>query len=61
MRRTVFTGGRLFDGTGAPAGDGDIVIADGRVVEVDPVLTATRASTVAARPSFPASSTATCM
>ena len=34
MRRTVFTGGRLFDGTGAPAGDGDIVIADGRVVEV---------------------------
>ncbi|MEP6461907.1 MAG: amidohydrolase family protein [Frankiaceae bacterium] len=36
MMRTVFTGGRIFDGTGlAPA---DIVIADGRIVEVGPGL-----------------------
>jgi imidazolonepropionase-like amidohydrolase len=34
MTRTVFTGGRLFDGTGATIGAADVVIADGRIVEV---------------------------
>jgi imidazolonepropionase-like amidohydrolase len=34
MTRIVFSGGRLFDGTGAPPADGDVVIADGRIVEV---------------------------
>jgi imidazolonepropionase-like amidohydrolase len=32
--RTVFTGGRVFDGTGAEPADGDVVIEDGRIVEV---------------------------
>ena len=34
MTRTVFGGGRVFDGTGAALADGDVVIEDGRVVEV---------------------------
>ena len=34
MTRTVFQGGRVFDGTGAALADGDVVIEDGRVVEV---------------------------
>jgi imidazolonepropionase-like amidohydrolase len=32
--RTVFHGGRVFDGTGSPAADGDVAIEDGRIVEV---------------------------
>ena len=32
--RTVFHGGRVFDGTGAAPADGDVVIEDGRIVEV---------------------------
>jgi imidazolonepropionase-like amidohydrolase len=34
MTRIVFSGGRLFDGTGAPPAVGDVVIADGHIVEV---------------------------
>ena len=34
MGRTVFRGGRLFDGTGAAPSDGDVVIEDGRILEV---------------------------
>ncbi|KAA2261641.1 amidohydrolase family protein [Solihabitans fulvus] len=34
MTRTVFTGGTLFDGTGAAAADADVAIEDGRIVEV---------------------------
>jgi imidazolonepropionase-like amidohydrolase len=34
MARTVFHGGRIFDGTGAPLADGDVVIEDGKIVEV---------------------------
>lgn len=34
MGRTVFTGGRVFDGTGAPQEPADVVIEDGRFVEV---------------------------
>lgn len=34
MSRTVFTGGRLFDGTGSPAETSDVAIEDGRVVAV---------------------------
>lgn len=34
MSRTVFTGGQVFDGTGSPAFVGEVVVADGRVVEV---------------------------
>jgi imidazolonepropionase-like amidohydrolase len=34
MARTVFTGGRVFDGTGAAIADADVAIEDGRIVEV---------------------------
>lgn len=34
MTRTVFTGGMVFDGTGATPGPADIVVEDGRVVDV---------------------------
>lgn len=34
MGRTVLTGGRIFDGTGAPVADGDVVIEDGRIADV---------------------------
>ncbi|HEX6399912.1 MAG TPA: amidohydrolase family protein, partial [Actinomycetota bacterium] len=34
MTRTVFHGGRLFDGTGASIADGDLLIEDGRIVEL---------------------------
>jgi len=36
--RTVFTGGTVFDGTGAPPAEADLVIEDGRIVEVGPGL-----------------------
>ena len=36
--RTVFHGGLVFDGTGASPADGDVVIEDGRIVEVGPGL-----------------------
>jgi imidazolonepropionase-like amidohydrolase len=32
--RTLFAGGRLFDGTGSPAATGDLVVEDGRIVDV---------------------------
>jgi imidazolonepropionase-like amidohydrolase len=38
MTRTVFAGGRVFDGTGTPLGEADVVIEDGRIVEVGPGL-----------------------
>src|SRR5437773_7073861 len=36
--RTVLTGGPLFDGTAAPLAQADVVIEDGRIVEVGPGL-----------------------
>ena len=33
MRR-VFTGGRVFDGTGAPLAEADVAVEDGRIVDV---------------------------
>jgi imidazolonepropionase-like amidohydrolase len=32
--RTLFAGGQVFDGTGAPAASADVAIEDGRIVEV---------------------------
>jgi imidazolonepropionase-like amidohydrolase len=32
--RTVFAGGRVFDGTGAAIGDADVAVVDGRIAEV---------------------------
>jgi len=34
MTRTVFKGGRLFDGTGAAPGDGDVAVEKGRIVAI---------------------------
>src|ERR1700735_3114268 len=34
MTRTVLHGGRIFDGTGSPAADGDLVLEDGRIADV---------------------------
>jgi imidazolonepropionase-like amidohydrolase len=34
VSRIVFHGGRVFDGTGAPLADADVVIEDGRIAEV---------------------------
>jgi imidazolonepropionase-like amidohydrolase len=34
MTRTLFQGGRVFDGTGAPLADADVVVEAGRIVEV---------------------------
>jgi imidazolonepropionase-like amidohydrolase len=38
MVRTVFTGGQVFDGTGAPPAVADVVVDDGRIVDVGPGL-----------------------
>jgi len=38
MARIVFYGGKVFDGTMAPIADADLVIEDGRIVEVGPSL-----------------------
>src|SRR5580704_9834502 len=34
MFRTVLSGGRIFDGSGSPIADGDLVIEDGQIVEI---------------------------
>ncbi|MDQ2673929.1 MAG: amidohydrolase family protein, partial [Chloroflexota bacterium] len=34
MTRTLFTGGRVLDGTGADVADADLVVEDGRIVEI---------------------------
>src|SRR2546427_3816196 len=34
MTRTVFSGGSVFDGTGHAPGTADVVVEDGRIVEV---------------------------
>jgi len=38
MTRTVFRGGRVFDGSGSPLAEADVAIEDGRIVEVGPGL-----------------------
>jgi imidazolonepropionase-like amidohydrolase len=38
MSRTVFSGGLVYDGTTAPASEGDVAVEDGRIVEVGPGL-----------------------
>lgn len=38
MARTVFAGGRLFDGTGTPLAEADVAVEEGRIVEVGPGL-----------------------
>ena len=38
MTRTLFSGGQVYDGTTGRAAPGDLVVEDGRVVEVGPGL-----------------------
>jgi imidazolonepropionase-like amidohydrolase len=38
MTRTLFRGGRVFDGTGAPLAEADVVVEAGRILEVGPGL-----------------------
>jgi imidazolonepropionase-like amidohydrolase len=38
VTRTVFTGGRVFDGTGADPAEADVAIEAGRIVEIGPGL-----------------------
>src|SRR5579859_942291 len=38
MRRTVFSGGLVFDGTGAAPAPGDVAVDEGRIVDVGPGL-----------------------
>src|ERR687896_754528 len=36
--RTVFAGGRILDGTGAESAAADLVVEDGRIVDIGPSL-----------------------
>lgn len=38
MTRTLFTGARVVDGTGAEPAEADLVVEDGRIVEIGPSL-----------------------
>jgi imidazolonepropionase-like amidohydrolase len=38
VTRTLLTGGRVFDGTGAAPGDADVLVEDGRILQVGPGL-----------------------
>jgi imidazolonepropionase-like amidohydrolase len=38
VTRTLFAGGRVFDGTGSPPAEADVVVEDGRILEVGPGL-----------------------
>jgi imidazolonepropionase-like amidohydrolase len=38
VTRTVLSGGRVFDGTGSPIADADVVISEGKIVDVGPGL-----------------------
>ena len=58
--RTVFHGGRVFDGTGAALADADVLIEDGRIVDVGPGLDGDEGVDARARRSCPACSTPMC-
>ena len=49
MSRTILAGGRVFDGTGAPLRDANVVIQDGRIVDVGPGLDGDEAVDVSGR------------
>ena len=53
MTRTVFAGGRVFDGTGAAPADADVVVEDGRFAEVGTSLDGDERVDVAGATLFP--------
>jgi imidazolonepropionase-like amidohydrolase len=53
MTRTVFRGGRVFDGTGSPLAEADVAVEDGRFVEVGPALDGDEAVDVAGKHLLP--------
>jgi imidazolonepropionase-like amidohydrolase len=53
MTRTVFSGGRVVDGTGAAAADADVTVEDGRIVEIGPRLDADERLDVAGKTLLP--------
>ena len=60
MTRTLLTGGRLFDGTGAALGDADVVVEDGRIAEVGTGLDGDESVDLAGKTVLPGCSTPTC-
>ena len=59
MSRTLLTGGRVFDGTGAPPAEAEVLIEGGRIVEVGAGLDGDEAVDVGGRHLLPGYSTAT--
>ena len=53
MTRTLLTGGRVFDGTGAPPGEADVLVEGGRILEVGPGLDGDEAVDVGGRHLLP--------
>ena len=53
MTRTLFTKGRIFDGTGSPIADGEVVVEDGRIVDVGTGLDGDDAVDLAGRALLP--------
>ncbi len=59
MTRTVLHGGMVFDGTGAAAAPADVLIEDGRLIDVAGQLDGDEGVDVSGKWVLPASSTAT--
>jgi imidazolonepropionase-like amidohydrolase len=53
MTRTLLRGGRVFDGTGAPPAEADLLVEDGRILEVGPGLDGDEAVDVGGRHLLP--------
>ena len=53
MTRTLLCGGRVFDGTGAPPAAADVLVEDGRILEVGPGLDGDEAVDVGGRHLLP--------
>jgi imidazolonepropionase-like amidohydrolase len=53
MTRVLFTGGRVLDGTGTNVADADVVVEDGRIVEVGPGLDGDESVDVSGRTILP--------
>ena len=49
MTRTLLRGGRVFDGTGSPPAEADLVVEDGRILDVGPGLDGDEAVEVGGR------------